>query len=401
MKKNNPKIERKIYSEIKKNFDNEKILLLLWARQVWKTTILKSLEKDFKDKIQTSFLTLENPEILKRLNENPDNIFNLIWLKNSQDQIIFIDEIQYLDNPTNFLKYIYDQYSENVKLVVTWSSSFYIDQKFKDSLIWRKKIFNIYTLDFFEFLDFKNESKLKEKILNNKSVPLIFKSDFDSLFLEYITFGWYPEIVLLEDKEEKISRLKDYAFDYIKKDIFDAKISDQEKFFDLIKILSSQTWELVNNNEIANTLNLSSPTVEKFLYVLQKSFIISLIKPFHTNIRKELTKMKKVYFYDLWLRNVFLWNFENIENRMDKWWYLENIIFKEFLYKLKETDGIKFWRNQSQNEVDFVIDWKEAFEVKFSEKLINKKKYKKFLETYEKIPLEFLTFENFFEEVSL
>lgn len=380
--------------------DNNLILLLVWARQVWKTTILKQLRDKIKNNIKTYFLNLEDTEIKSLINIHPNKLFEITWSNKSEKHVIFIDEIQYLENPTNFLKYIYDEYKDNIKLIVSWSSSFYIDQKFKDSLIWRKKVFNIYTLDFEEFLDFKWENELKDILFIDKKIPVLYKSKIDILFSEYITYSGYPEIVLLNDNQWKIERLSDFTLDYIKKDIYDSNIADVDKFLAILKVLAQQSWELLNMNEIANTFNLSLPTVEKYIYIMRKSFHIALVWPFYSNIRKELSKMPKVYFYDLWFRNSLLKNFDNINFRQDKWWYFENIVWREFLFKYW-IDNIKYWRTQSKNEVDFIIDEKKAFEVKFSKNLIKESKYKLFREKYSTFDLEYITYDSFFVDFLL
>ncbi len=389
---------RKIYNKILKEFDNNLILLLVWARQVGKTTLLKQLKNNFKDNIKTYFLNLEDPDIKNTLNIHPNKLFDITWSSSDNKQIIFIDEIQYLKDPTNFLKYIYDEYKENIKLVVSGSSSFYIDQKFKDSLIWRKKVFNIYTLDFEEFLDFKEELEIKESLFVNKKIALLYKNKIESLFLEYITYWGYPEIVLLDDNDRKIERLREFTLDYVKKDIYDSNIVDSDKFLNILKVLASQSWELLNMNEIANTFNLSMPTVEKYIYIMQKSFHIAIIRPYYTNIRKELSKMPKIYFYDLGFRNSLLKNFENINTRLDKWAYFENIVWREFLFKFW-LENIKFWRTQAKNEVDFIIDEKKAYEVKFSKNLIKESKYKLFREKYRDFNLEFVVFDEFIGQI--
>ncbi|MCH2188478.1 ATP-binding protein [Candidatus Gracilibacteria bacterium] len=378
------------------------IVLLLGARQVGKTTILKNLQKDASASSATYFLNLENPSIVAQLNEHPENLFMVTGSQSHTKQIIFIDEIQYLENPTNFLKYIYDEYAPNVKLVVSGSSSFYIDKKFKDSLIGRKKVFSIYTLDFFEFLRFKGESSLVDTLYQQKKIPVLYEQKVWQYFREYVTYGGYPEIVLLDSAEAKIDRLQDYSFDYIKKDIYEANIQHEDKFLALLKILASQTGELVNTNELANTLSLTAPTVEKYLYVMQKSFHISLMKPFHSNIRKELIKMPKVYFLDLGMRNVLLNNFESITDRFDKGPYLENIVFRELLFSTARIDEIQFWRTQNMHEVDFVLEsQKKAYEVKFSASQIKKNKYTLFQTTYPSISFGFLTYEQVIDTLIL
>lgn len=391
---------RKIFNKLLEELDNNLILLLIWARQVGKTTLLKQIRDIKKNSIKTYFLNLEDPEIKSLLNQHPNKLFDITWSSKNEKQIVFIDEIQYLKDPTNFLKYIYDEYKETIKLIVSWSSSFYIDQKFKDSLIWRKKVFNIYTLDFEEFLDFKDEQEIREVLFVNKKIPIVYKSKIETLFLEYITYWWYPEIVTQKDNDKKIERLSDFTLDYIKKDIYDSNIADSDKFLAILKVLAHQSGELLNMNEIANTFNLSLPTVEKYIYIMQKSFHVALVRPFYTNIRKELSKMPKVYFYDVWFRNSLIKNFENISFRNDKWWYFENIVWREFVFKYW-IENIKYWRTQSKNEVDFIVNENKAYEAKFSKNLIKESKYKLFRENYKDFDLEFLTFDEFLSSVLL
>lgn len=387
---------RKILKNIEKHIDSDLILLIIWGRQVGKTTLLKEINKKINRKIETYFLNLENIGIKNLLNINPENIFQITWSWKDTKQIIFIDEIQYLDNPTNFLKYIYDEYKWIIKLIITWSRAFYIDSKFKDSLIWRKKIFNMYWLDFTEYLEFQWRNDLIKIIETHKRIPLLLEKDIEKIWMEYITYWWYPQIAMLRSKEYKIDMLNDYCNDYIKKDIYESRIQDEVKFLNLIKILSFQVWNLLNINEIANTLDSSQPTIEKFIYVLQKTFHISLIRPFFHNIRNELSKMPKIYFNDLWIRNSFLRNFDNIHDRIDKWQYLENLVFREFLFKYP-LDEIKFRRTQSKNEIDFIINENQAYEIKFDKKWISQSKYKVFKENYKNIALEFIWFNDVME----
>lgn len=391
---------RKIYNRLTKELDNNQIILLIWARQVWKTTLLKQIRDYVKSDKKAYFLNLEDPEIKNLLNIHPNKLFEITWSLENENQVIFIDEIQYLENPTNFLKFIYDEYKQNIKLVVSWSSSFYIDQKFRDSLIWRKKVFNIYTLDFEEFLDFKEENEIKNIIFQDKKIPLLYKSKIENLFLEYITYWGYPAVVIEKDIEKKKEILTSFTLDYIKKDIYDSKIADSDKFFSILKVLANQTWELLNMNELANTFNLSLPTVEKYIYIMQKSFHINLVKPYYTNIRKELSKMPKIYFYDLGFKNALQKNFENINSRLDKWNYFENLVFREFLFKYW-NENIKYWRTQAKNEVDFIISEEKAFEVKFSKNLIKESKYKLFKQNYPEIDLEFMVFDGIIERLFL
>ena len=120
---------------------------------------------------QTFFINLERDTDRKLLDEDPENIFGITLLDKKAEQIVFIDEVQYLQNPSHFLKLLYDEYHTTMKLVVSGSSSFYIDQKFKDSLMGRKELYEIFTLDFEEFLDFKEELDIKNYLLTHKTIP--------------------------------------------------------------------------------------------------------------------------------------------------------------------------------------------------------------------------------------
>jgi len=129
---------RDVTIKAKKYLETQEILIFVGARQAGKKTILHQLEKEIKDK-PYFFLNLEDKEIVSLLNLSPKNIFQILPLDLKKKTFIFIDEIQYLKDPINFLKYLYDQYQEKLKLIVSGSSAFYIDRRFKDSLVGRKK----------------------------------------------------------------------------------------------------------------------------------------------------------------------------------------------------------------------------------------------------------------------
>lgn len=177
---------------------------------------------------------------------------------------------------------------------------------------------NIYTLNFFEYLIFQGREDLVDIIKKHETLPINHKNIIVNYFDEYITFGGYPEIALIETVAKKKERLVDYSIDFVKKDIYEAKIQDEVKFKYLLKILAGQVGNQVNFSELANTIGVTQPTIEKYVYIMQKSFHLDLIVPFYTNIRKEITKMPKVFFYDLGIRNAMINNFETIQLRIDK-----------------------------------------------------------------------------------
>lgn len=379
---------RDIESKILENIENDKIILVLWARQVGKTTVLKKIRKEIEEKWgETFFFNLERGEFLESFDKSPSNLFDFIG-KTTGKKYIFIDEVQYLKNPTNFLKYLFDEYKWDIKLIVSGSSSFYIDKNFKDSLAGRKVLLEMYPLNFYEFLHFRGYDNFVQILQKwTEQMSLLYKKDIFSLYHEFMVYGGYPDVVLAPTLQKKKEYLEELALSYIKKDIFEAKIEYQEKYFFLLKILANQIGNLLNLHEIANTINLSVSTVENYVYIMRKSYHIVTIKPFFSNMRKELTKMPKVYFYDTGLRNYFINNFESFDERLDKWALLENLVFKNLTREYR-VDDIRFWRTQNKNEVDFIVGEKHAIEVKANIQSFDPRKYALFVQNYPDIPLE-------------
>jgi len=293
------------------------------------------------------------------------------------------------------LKLLYDEYSNRLKIVATGSSAFYIDKQFKDSLVGRKKIFQMGTLDFEEFLHFKGRNDLVNEVLQLKSKKKEKSIHQDLLWAymdEFVNYGGYPAVVLENNIEDKLELLREIRDSYIKRDLLESGVSDETKFYRMLMLLASQSGNLLNVNEISNTLRITNATVENYLYVLQKCFHITLVKPFYINLRKELTKMPKVYIHDLGLRNILINYFSPLEQRADKGLVLENFCFRVLSEKF-EQDQIKYWRTADGNEVDFIIETQYlkgfAVEVKFNEQEVKLSKYKKFIATYPNFPLEF------------
>jgi len=400
---------RFLYKNLEKHLKHKNYTIITGARQVGKTSLLKQLYFHLQKKNEeVVLLNLENKELLRSLNRDVKTVFNHVQILpkkiiegKTQNRIyLLIDEIQYLDDPSNFLKFLYDEYEYNVKVVTTGSSAFYIDTKFNDSLAGRKRIFQLYPLSFNEFLVFKRQEKITNEITYQVSEPSYvseYKTNTYTLFLEYLTYGGYPAIVLENDKEEKKWLLNELKNSYLRKDIIESGVDKENKFLMLVQILSDQIGNLVNRNELGNTLGLDNKTVDRYLYILEKCFHIDLLKPFYRNLRKELTKMPKVYFNDIGLRNAILGKFDNPMNRLDKGALLENFIYNQLRIKHSQYD-LKYWRTADGNEVDFIIeesfDTGYALEVKWDCKQFKSNKYKKFTNAYPNYPLKCIDSQN-------
>lgn len=375
-------IKRDLTVKIEKEINNNEVALIVGPRQAGKTTILHQIEDFILEKGDAvHFLNLEDYEHLSLLKKTPKNLFKIFPFDLKQKTYVLVDEVQYLDDPTNFLKYLYDEYKGKIKIIATGSSSFYLDRRFKDSLVGRKKIFRLLSLSFREFLKFKDEGDLAKKNFNK--ISLSEKEKIDLYYREYLTYGGYPRVVL-SDISQKKEILGDLVHSYIKKDIFEANIKQEEVFYNLMRILASQIGNLVNSSELASTLRISRSAVEDYLSIMERSFHIRLVSPFYRNLRKEITKMPKVYFLDLGLRNFLIRDLNSYDLRKDKGQLLENALYKELLEKYDFSE-IKFWRTIQKHEVDFVIGEEISYEVKVNSERFNRNKYKRFIETYPEI----------------
>jgi len=387
--------ERKLFKCIKEHLNNKECSIIIGARQTGKSTILRQLqlylEKENKKVIS---ITLEDPLILNELNKHPENIFKFVKKPVDAKKIyVLVDEIQYLNAPTNFLKLLFDKYSDALKIVATGSSAFYMDNKFKDSLYGRKKIFELYTLDFEEYLDFKNaDHEMVEElrfIRNDNNYISLKRKEINNYFDDYLSFGGYPAVVLKDNELEKTDTLKELFLSYLKKDALEAGIQYHDKFYNLLVIIAHQSGSLLNINELSNTLGMSVTAVSNYIYVLRKSFHIQLVPPFFNNIRKELTKMPKIYFNDLGLRNIIMNYFNPIMQRADKGTVIENYIYIR-LRQLYGHENIRFWRTTSGAEIDFIYNSgkiKSGIEAKFNANEFKPSKYTKFTESYPDISI--------------
>ncbi len=394
----------RILEALKKHLSDKRHSILIGARQVGKTTVAKQLAEHLKQQNKKVFyLTFEDPEILADINSHPEKIFNYTFhpdnLKPKERLYIIIDEVQYAANPTNLLKLLFDKYETKVKIIATGSSAFYIDRDFKDSLAGRKKIFELYTLSFKEFLHFKKAEELSEEydqMQKRSNYSSLKEKQIRLLFNEYLNYGGYPAVVLENNITYKKDLLAELVNSYMKKDVLEANVREDLKFFNLVKILSHQTGDLVNQNELSNTLKTAVGTIDNYLYLLRKCFHIHLLPPKSGNIRKELTKMPKIYFNDLGMRNYLCNSFGKIEQRADRGALIENYAFIR-LRELYGLDALRFWRTADGNEVDFIVEENlnkgKAYEVKFSESQYRATKYRKFTENYPAFNLKPLVYQ--------
>lgn len=402
---------RKLQPTLEASLKNDLCIVLVGARQAGKTTILRALyDRERHEGRAAWFINLENLEYLDLLNRSPENIFSILPpLPPDSRATVFIDEVQYLKDPSNLIKFLFDEHRKRLKLVVTGSSAFYIDQRFRDSLAGRKRLFHLQTLSFAEFLHFKGREELAEwlptaedrleRFRQCKAFPLIQRHEMEHLWGEYACYGGYPAVVLEQDAEEKRLMLEDIVHSAARKDVQEAGIRHPEKYYQLMKLLASQAGSLVNRHEIGKILGLTSTAVDNYLYVLRRSFQLSEVSPFTATIRKELTKMPKYFFLDTGMRNYLVNDFREFSQRTDSGVFLESLIFRRLAERIS-SENIRFWRTADKHEVDFVVSENWALEVKTSPVSFRPAKYAQFREHYAHIPLDVVGYNSIEEKGS-
>ncbi|MDO8592691.1 MAG: AAA family ATPase [bacterium] len=355
-----PKIEAKI--------EAGKVLVIYGARQVGKSFLVnKYLEK----------AALETPA-LRRLffngeDVNTQAIFSSMSLKTLDEaigdaELMVLDEAQVVRNVGISLKLLTDT-KPRLKIIVTGSSSFELSGQIGEPLVGRMNVINL--------------------------LPLWEKEIKDAGLLDYVTgfdfalrFGRYPAVFLEPVVEKKKEILTNIVNSYLLKDILAfEKVKNSKLILDLLKLLAYQIGNEVSTNEIANKLSISRNTVNRYLNLLEQNFIILSLGSFAKNLRNEIRKKEKYYFYDLGIRNALIENFDTIDGRGDNGALFENFLIVERRKRNAYTDPYKsvyFWRKLSGAEVDFVETYSnriDGYEFSLKEKASNKSKIS-WLENY-------------------
>lgn len=350
--------KREIFDKIAVFLDTDDIVVLHGARQVGKTSILYYLQDYLKKENKVVlYIDLEDSRLKNILDLGVDEFLKYLQEEGAyQEQrkdgkvFILIDEIQYLVNPSSFLKLIADHHKE-IKLIVSGSSSFAIKSKFKDSLVGRTVNFEIFPLSFVEFLTFRNYQYSKD-LLRDKNLTAKKQEELRAFYKEYALYGGYPKIVLEPNLELKDKYLQQIIDTYIKKDIKDlANIKEIDKFNKLVETLAGQSGNLLDVTELSNTCKLAKQTVENYLFILENTYVIKLVRPYYKNIRGELFKTPKIFFFDsglmqmLWLKQLQKQILGNV---------FETAIFSD-LAKYYGKDNIYYWRTADKKEIDFIL----------------------------------------------
>jgi hypothetical protein len=367
-------IKRTIQEQMEKDLFKGKILVLYGARQVGKTTLVKEILKNYPE--NSVYLTADDPQVR--------NAFTDVSIKELETtlagrRLIVLDEAQRIKNIGITLKLAVDTFP-NTQIIATGSSSFDLSNQIMEPLTGRVYEFHLYPFSAEEINFLYNPIEMK------------------TLYQERMIYGMYPSVVLR--KEEAVETLSTLAGGYLYKDVlaFD-HIRRSDIIEKLLQSLALQIGQEVSFNELARALGISRQTVENYVRILEQAFIIFRLQPLSRNLRKEIHKMRKIYFYDLGVRNALIGNLNPIDTRQDVGALWENFLVTErmkYLGNRGEKPLRYFWRTKDQQEIDYLEDSGgeiHGFEFKWGDK--KAKLPKIFSEAYKGSTLETINRDTF------
>lgn len=327
-------IEREIEHQILNDFFKGKVIVLLGARQVGKSTLIKTIANKFE--FPALWLDGENADVPLLFNDmNSEKAKQII----GKHKILVIDEAQKIHNIGSVLK-IFADYHKDIQVIASGSSAFELRNVLNEPLTGRKFEYHLYPFSFGELVASSNLLHEQRQLSQR------------------MRFGCYPEVVVnVEDSERLLRFLSD---SYLYKDVFLFKgIKKPEKMLELLKLLAWQVGSEVNYNEISSVLKIDNQTVESYIHLLEQAFVVYRLSSYHTNQRNELKKAKKVFFNDLGIRNALINDFRPVEIRNDVGGLFENYLINE-IRKLNDYKrfhaNMYFWRTTEQAEVDLILE---------------------------------------------
>lgn len=371
-------IKRYIQTDVEKALFKGKVVILYGARQVGKTTLVKEIQKNTDDSI---YFNCDEPYVRKALTDKSSKeLCDFV----GKHKLVILDEAQRVENIGITLKLLIDTYPE-IQIIATGSSSFELANKIVEPLTGRKSEFHLYPFSVEEMLQITQ------------------KQEFDHDIATRMIFGSYPAVVVCDGNSK--NTIKEIARSYVYKDILNFNnIRNPESLEKLLQALALQVGSEVSYNELASTVGIDKETVRDYIRILEQAFIIFRLRPFHRNLRTELKKLRKIYFFDNGLRNAIINNFNSIDLRNDTGILWENFLISErfkYLSNNKKDKQIFFWRTRKQQEIDYLeieADIIDAFEFKWNNDKIHVPKV--FCEAYPNVDVQLINNKNYLKFVS-
>ena len=374
-------VERDIEKELRGWLFAREIIAIRGPRQSGKTTLLTKIATLFKNKVpeqRIHFISFEDDLEKEKFEKDPKGYVQYYMQGETEKHVFLLDEVQYLIEGGKKLKIVYDSFT-NIKLVITGSSTLDINE-IGSFLVGRVLFFDLRPFSFAEFLKAKDEKayvyyrKHKVNLDAPKETSIIFIDTLNVLLKEYLAYGGYPRVVLEKNHEKKRFLLKNLFLTYLEKDIVKVYgIKYKKKMMDLLRNLASLNTSLLNYDDLCSVTSLHNKELKEILSILEDTYIIKLVRPFHRNLVTELRKNPKVYFVDTGLRNFITGRFDFSNEEWGK-------LFENYTINRFAEQKINYWRTTAKAEVDVIVSEKLPIEVKLHPKIT--RSLRSFITTY-------------------
>lgn len=355
-------ISRTLKYKILDSLKLKEITVLIGARQVGKTTLLKEIISEL-DNVLYFNLDIEQDSVHF---DSQEIFLQKVQLEvGTEKAYIFIDEIQQKEDAGRFMKGLYDM-DLPYKFIVTGSGSIELKEKIGEALTGRKYMIEMSTVSFEEFVNYKTNYKYKKRLDTFFSVEV---KKTRLLLEEYLIYGGYPSVITAETINRKKEVMNEIFTSYLTKDIsFLLGVKHPDKFVKMIRLLAVQSGAMINYSQLSQDTGLRLETLKTYIWYAEQTFIISIVNPFFTNSKKEITKSPNIYFNDVGMCNFSKSNFNSSSN--------SGMIFQNFIFlKLRKKyekglNKVNYWRTKDKAEVDFIVHTEDGvlpIEVKYSE----------------------------------
>ena len=324
------KIKRNCFDKLLGEISVPQISILLGARQVGKSTLMRQLQSKAKRSgYKTAFYDLEQSSDLNRLAGTEQDVINEIT---NGAQVVFIDEFHYIKNASKIFKAIYDR-GKSIKIYASGSSSLSIHKHLKESLAGRFKKTIIYPFNIKEW----------QKVPN-------FKIE------QYLQWGGMPGLIHHSKDDARVELLENIVSTYITKDIKGLIREENVRSFNsLLYLLAQSQGSMAVVSSLARETGLKEITVARHLEIISQTYVLHVVPSFSQNLANELKKSKKYYLFDIGIRNLLLKDFRKIDDREDKGSIYESVILLHLKSQIKPNMELRFWRTKKGDEVDFVL----------------------------------------------
>ena len=369
------KIEKSILNTL---IETNDIIVLYGARQVGKTTLINKVI----EKVSLRVLKINAEELKYASLFSSRDLEKMATLVANYD-VLFIDEAQTIENIGINIKILHDALPK-LKIILSGSSSFDLSNKIKEPLTGRTKTYMLFPFSFSELEEIHNRFQLQD------------------LLPDFMVTGGYPRLIQFKTRKLTIAHLRELASSYLYKDVLEfSNIKHSKKIYDLLRLLAFQIGHTVSIHELSKNLKISSETVDRYIDLLEKSFIVFRLSGFSRNLRKEISKQDKIFFHDLGIRNSIINNFAPLEDRTDVGQLWENFLVSERLKQTHYNQLYKqtyFWRTYTGAELDYIEEYDGklyAYEFKWGKKI--PKVPKSWVVNYKNSEFDYINRDNFLD----